>query len=64
MSEHASLYDVYRRHKPRKRLPMATLRERFMVGVPLGFVWWTPVTRAVWLVHRPASLMRAPGAVN
>lgn len=64
MSKHASLYDVHRRHKPRKRPPMAHMRERFVTGVPLGFVWWTPVTRIVRLVHRPASLMRAPGAVN
>ena len=64
MSGHASLYDVHRRHKHGKRPAMAVMRERFVTGVPLGFVWWTPVTRAVWLVWRPASLMRAPGTVN
>ena len=64
MTEHASLYDIYRRHKLRKRKPQANLRERFVSGVPLGFVWRTPVTCAVWRVWRPASLMRAPWAAN
>lgn len=32
--------------------PMATMRERFATGVPLGTVWHVPVTCATWRVYR------------